>query len=65
MLRVTGRPELPEVQAFARLVRLGQVPTRGAVQGEMVSLAGARRPAPGAQSGSSKLRGKVDTIFVL
>jgi hypothetical protein len=40
-VRMTGRPELPEIQAFARLVRLGQVPTRGAVQGEMVSLAAA------------------------
>jgi hypothetical protein len=40
-VRMTGRPEMPEIQAFARLVRLGQVPTPGAVRGEMVSLAAA------------------------
>jgi hypothetical protein len=40
-VQMTGRPKLAEVAAFARLVRLGQVPTRGAVQGEMVSLAAA------------------------
>jgi hypothetical protein len=46
-VRMTGRPELAEVQAFARLVRLGQVPTPAAVRGEMVSLAAsaARRRA--------------------
>jgi hypothetical protein len=46
-VRVTGRPELAEVTAFARLVRLGQVPTPGAVRGEMSSLAAseARRRA--------------------
>jgi hypothetical protein len=38
-VRVTGKPELREVQAFTRLVRLGQVPTPGAVRGEMTSLA--------------------------
>jgi hypothetical protein len=38
-VRMTGRPELAEVAAFARLVRLGQVPTPGAVRGEMASLA--------------------------
>src|SRR5450756_2075709 len=36
-VRVTGKPEPHEVQAFARLVRRGQVPTAGAVQGEMAS----------------------------
>jgi hypothetical protein len=43
-VRVTGKPEPREVQAFARLVRRGQVPTAGAVQGEMASRsAGAAR----------------------
>jgi hypothetical protein len=36
-VRVTGKPEPHEVQAFARLVRRGQVPTAGAVRGEMAS----------------------------
>jgi hypothetical protein len=36
-VRVTGKPAPHEVQAFARLVRRGQVPTAGAVQGEMAS----------------------------
>src|SRR5450759_2399820 len=36
-VRVTGKPAPHEVQAFARLVRPGQVPTGGAVQGEMAS----------------------------
>jgi hypothetical protein len=46
-VRTTGRPELAELQAFVRLVRLGQVPTPGAVRGEMASLAAseARRRA--------------------
>lgn len=38
-VRTTGKPELREIQAFARLVRLGQVPTKGAVEGEMAALA--------------------------
>src|SRR5664280_2930192 len=43
-VRVTGKPEPHEVQAFARLVRRGQVPTAGAVRGEMASRsAGAAR----------------------
>src|SRR5664280_3889105 len=43
-VRVTGKPEPHKVQAFARLVRRGQVPTAGAVQGEMASRsAGAAR----------------------
>lgn len=37
-VRVQGKPELREVQAFVRLVRLGQVPTAAAVRGEMVAL---------------------------
>lgn len=37
-VRLEGRPELLEVRAFARLVRLGQVPTPGAVQAEMAAL---------------------------
>jgi hypothetical protein len=36
-VRVTGKTEPHEVQAFARLVRRGQVPTAGAVHGEMAS----------------------------
>jgi hypothetical protein len=43
-VRVTGKPAPHEVQAFARLVRRGQVPTAGAVRGEMASRsAGAAR----------------------
>ena len=43
-VRVTGKPEPHEVQAFARLIRRGQVPTAGAVRGEMASRsAGAAR----------------------
>lgn len=37
-VRVDGQPELVEVQAFARLVRLGQVPTAAAVRGQVLSL---------------------------
>ncbi len=37
-VRTTGRAELLELQAFARLVRLGQVPTAAAVRGEMVAI---------------------------
>ncbi|MBW3656201.1 MAG: hypothetical protein KY444_08835 [Gemmatimonadetes bacterium] len=37
-VKVTGEVDLVEVQAFARLVRLGQVPTEAAVAGEMAAL---------------------------
>src|SRR5664280_649141 len=46
-VRVTGKPEPHEVQAFARLVRRGQVPTAGAVRGEMASRAAAAGEDPG------------------
>lgn len=37
-VRLDGRPDQREVQAFARLVRLGQVPTAAAVSGEMAAM---------------------------
>lgn len=37
-VKVTGKPDALELQAFARLVRLGQVPTAAAVRGEMVAV---------------------------
>lgn len=36
-VKLEGKPELIEVQAFARLVRLGQVPTAASVKGEVAA----------------------------
>lgn len=37
-VKLEGKPELIEIQAFTRLIRLGQVPTGASVKGEMAAL---------------------------